>query len=783
MASNPILLKNAQNPAHKKSRFDWVLGLILLLALFLYGWQIWKAGSANAFYTAAIKSMTESFKNFWYGSFDPSGYITVDKPPVALWFMAISAKIFGVHGWSVVLPSVLFGVGSVYLMFRLVQPYFGRNAGRLTALAMTLTPIVVADSRTNNMDATLVFFLLLALWFLEKAIGSKKTWPLLVSFSLIGIAFNVKMLQAFMILPAMYLFYWLAANEKWTKKIKKLIFATIGLAIFTLAYPVSVDLTPASQRPYVGGSEHNSELELAFGYNGTERLLGQTTGTGGAFGGGMNAKTQGKNKGGMPGGAQMPTGSKKAQKNGQLPTGNRGGAPGGQKGKFGGPGGNKGGQKGGPGKMGGAGGGAFNIGTIGPFRLFQSELGPQISWLLPFALIGLIGGLVYFRDRKRRWYSLSHQQKQLILWAGWLVPVYGFFSVASFFHPYYTIMLAPPIAALFGIGLTSLIALFKKNGRTNWKFYLLPLAILATAVLQAWYVSSYYSWATWVIMIFAVAMSALLIIFPQNRFSTIFIGLATIGILAAPGWWSLTPTLAAESAQIPTSGPDLLSSSQSGPGGGMSSIGGSNINTKLVKYLKAHQGNAKYLFATSDSSTAAPYIIKTNESVMAMGGFNGTDPAITLSQFKKLVKTGQLKYYYSSGRSGNTAIVNWIKKHAKKVSSKLWQDSRSQQSNSFGGQGTTTANKKQSAVPNKSAASRTKASPKGQKPAGPKSGGLKGAPGKRPAKKSAASQQKIKVKSPKKSGTSEVTQSMTAGMPGGMGGQSAVLYDLTTIYK
>ena len=461
MATNNQSIENTQTHDQRQFRFDWILGAILLLALFLYGWATWKAGSANAFYTAAIKSMTESFHNFWYGSFDPAGYITVDKPPVALWFMAISAKIFGLHGWSIVLPSVLFGVGSVYLMYRLVQPYFGKNATRLSALALTLTPIVVADSRTNNMDATLVFFLMLALYFLEKSIDSRKIWSLLISFALIGIAFNVKMLQAFMILPAMYLFYWLAANETWKKKITKLTLATVTLMVFTLAYPISVDMTPASSRPYVGGSETNSLLELAFGYNGSERLLGQTTGTGGTFGAGMNSKTTNKKGGGMPGGGTAPTGMKQNGKN-QTP-------PGGKQMK-GQPNG-----KGGPGKMGngGGGGGAFNIGTAGPFRLFQSALGPEVSWLLPFAIFGLIGGLVYFRDRRKRWFNLSKQQKQLILWTSWLIPVYGFFSIASFFHPYYMIMLAPPISALFGTGVTALVSLFRNSVKTSWKFYLL----------------------------------------------------------------------------------------------------------------------------------------------------------------------------------------------------------------------------------------------------------------------------------------------------------------------
>lgn len=145
-----------------KRRLDWWLVAILLLAAFLYAWNIWEAGSANDYYTAAVVSMTKSWHNFWYGAFDPAGFITVDKPPVALWFMAISGKIFGVYGWSVVLPSILFGIGSVYLIYAMVKRVFGAWPAWLSALIMTLTPIVVADSRTNNMDATLVYFLLLA---------------------------------------------------------------------------------------------------------------------------------------------------------------------------------------------------------------------------------------------------------------------------------------------------------------------------------------------------------------------------------------------------------------------------------------------------------------------------------------------------------------------------------------------------------------------------------------------------------------------------------------------
>lgn len=761
----------------KKRRWDFdpYLLVILLLALFLYGWAIWQAGSANSFYTAAITSMTQSFKNFWYASFDPAGYITVDKPPVALWFMAISAKIFGVHGWSVVLPSVLFGVASVYLMYCLIKPYFGKLAGRLAALAMTLTPIVVADSRTNNMDATLIFFLLLALFFLEKAVISKKPWWVMGSFALVGVAFNVKMLQAFMILPAMYLFYWLAARENWKQKLKKLTYGTIALAVFTLAWPLSVDLTNSSNRPYVGGSEHNSVLELAFGYNGSERLLGQTTGTGGSFGKGMNSKKKG----------QVPGGGTKNNKQamGQRPTGNKKGLqaagkkPGnsmkGPQAQTGGPGGTRAG-----GKTGGGGGGAFAIGTAGPLRIFQSDLGPQIAWLLPFALFGLFGGMIYYRDKKKKWYQLTQQQKQTLLWVGWLVPVYGFFSIASFFHPYYMIMLAPAIAGLFGIGGKVLIEMNRSLPRTNWKFYLLPLALLATTALQAWYVYSYYPWLTYFLLALGIALASALVLVHDHLTKKMAVIGGITTILLSPGWWSLTPTLAAESSAIPSASPDLLSGN-GGAGGGM---GDSNVNKKFLSYLQKHQGKAKYLMGTNDSNSAAPYIIKSGKAVMALGGYNGTDEALTLKQFKHLVKTGQIKYFYISGKTASASsgqigkILQWIKKNGTKVAANKYGGTTSSTTSSLS-KNTNPKNgtPKMGGAPNSlgNQAPGRQGQPGGMNKQGmqPNSSGMKKGqkPGKKPTKRST---KKIKKGSLKK-GTGQM----------GMGGmQSGVLYDLSSIY-
>nr|WP_129045264.1 glycosyltransferase family 39 protein [Companilactobacillus metriopterae] len=719
----------------KNHRYDyWLIG-ILILAAFLYAWNIWEAGEANSFYTSAIVSMTQSFKNFWYASFDPAGYITVDKPPVALWFMAISAKIFGVHGWSVVLPSILFGIGSVYLIYNVVGKRFNKVAARLSALVMTLTPIAVADSRTNNMDATLVFFLLLSVFFVQKAVIKNQQRYLWIGMSLMGISFNIKMLQAFMILPALYLYYLLAANTSWKKRIGHLAIGTIFLAVFTLAWPLSVDLTNSNSRPYEGGSETNSALELAFGYNGTQRLLGQTTGTGGAFPGmGSSSKKSnessstskssnnaqggaptGNQQGGTPpggnggtppngnGGGTPPNGN---QQGGTPPNGNGGNAPTGNKQGGTPPKGMEMGQ-GGPGKngKGGAGGGAFNTGTVGPLRLFQKELGPQISWLLIVSILGLISSFVYYRGSKDKWYKLNIKRNELILWAAWLVPVAGFFSVAGFFHPYYTIMLAPAIATLSGIGIYTM---FKQWKQKNWKSLLFPTAILSTVALQAWYVNDYYSTLSIVFLVVGIIISSIMYILPWIKKGSLTTkSVATTGVILImlfPAFWSLTPTISGESAQIPTAGPDLLSSQGGGMGtnaGGM----GSQVDTALLNYVTKHQGSAEYLFATDDSSTAAPYIVKTGKAVMAMGGFNGTDPAITLKEFKQLVKDGKIKYYYSGGKAGsaNSEIVSWIKKNAKTV--KL------------------------------------------------------------------------------SSSTSSKNSSTQGGMPGGMGGQSGTLYDLSSIYK
>ncbi|WP_251034541.1 glycosyltransferase family 39 protein [Pseudomonas sp. ISL-88] len=674
----------------KKREMDAVLIIILLASAFLNMYNIWNDDTVNPYYTAAVTSMLQSFHNFFYASFDAAGFITVDKPPVTYQIQTISALIFGMHGWSVILPQALAGVGSVLLMYLLIKPTFGKTAARIASFVMACTPIAVAVARTNNVDALLVFFLLLATWLLFKAIRKGKLIWLLAAFFVVGAGFNTKMLQAYMILPAFLLFYLIAANAAMKKKIISLVSALAVLAAVSLSWALIVDNIPASKRPYIGSSQTNSVLELAFGYNGIQRLTGQNSGGGQGGPNGdaskeMSFSDKGSSQTQAPPNNSSSSSSSRNDKssngtmtappsNGQMPSG--GEMPNGGQG---GPGGGKGGT--GTGSKMQSGSGMFGTGTPGPLRLFQTELSDQISWLLPFAIFG-IAGLFIAGARERR---LSVEQKEMVFWVAWLVPIAGFFSVAEFFHHYYLIMLAPPIAALVGAGWVALVHLYRNQ--TGWKSWLLPAAIIATTGFELFILRNYNDqigagWSIGAGVIGALSAIALLVFKQRQQPVSYYVSLAALLVLLVmPIYWASTPLLYGGNSSQPETGPQLAS--MGGKGMGMSDA---TVNEKLIKYVEKNNSGAEFLFATTDSNTAAPYIIKTKKAVMAIGGFSGSDPAVTLTQFKRLVKEGKVKYFLASGmgKGGNNDIVEWVQKNGKKVSSDKWQSSSDQKTKNTG---------------------------------------------------------------------------------------------------
>ncbi len=705
----------------KKMGSDVVLLVILLLAAFLYGYGIWNDQYANTYYTTAVGSMMQSFHNFFFASLDSAGSVTVDKPPVTFWIQTIFALIFGLHGWSVILPQALGGVGSVLLVYLLVKPTFGLTPARLAALAMAVTPVAAAVSRTNNIDAMLVFTLLLAAWFLFKGTRSNKLGSLLAAFALIGVGFNEKMLQAYMVLPAFYLFYILAAKVNWKRKIAVLAASTILLVVVTLSWAVTVDSIPASERPFMGSSGTNSVLNLAFGYNGVSRLTGDR-GTG-ASGGGMTGNFPAMN-GDMPAmngtggqtaadgtrtdggrgtaaqGSSTATGSEDGGIQGQMPSngtdaGGRqfGGGDGGQ--------GTRGGMNGG----GGGGGGMFNTGTAGPLRLFQKDLSGQASWLLPFLLFGCIG---LFASLRRKNFTQKH--KEALFWLAWLVPIMGFFSIAGFFHQYYLVMMAPPIAALVGAGWSQLWSLYRE--RTGWLSWLLPAATLLTAVFQ-WYIIHPYDdtiGSGWSIGVLAAGIVvALLLVVLKGKEKPFMYALGVTGLLVlliGPLYWAITPITYGLNSMTPAAGPD--SSSGMGGGGqggairggfgqgttgqaatnqapsGLGAMGrnsSAGVNENLLTYLQEHNTGEKYLFAAMDYSTAGPYIIDEGAAVVILNGFNASDTVYTTDTLKALVESGKVKYFLVSsggmggGRGGNSELTTWITENGTEVPATDWQGS------------------------------------------------------------------------------------------------------------
>src|ERR687887_1818389 len=250
------------------------LGAVLALAALLNFWQLDRLGYANTYYAAAVKSMLQSWHNFFFVSFDPGGFVSVDKPPLGFWIETASAKLFGFSGVSLILPEALAAVLSVAVLYRLVARIWGRGAGLLAALFLALTPISVVTARNNTIDSLLVLTVLLAAWAVAWAVETGKLRWLLLCAVLVGLGFNVKMLEAYLVVPAFGLLYLVAAPHRWTTRSWHVGVATLVLLVVSFSWAVAVDLTSANARPYVGSSGTNSAVNLALGYNGLQRLTG-----------------------------------------------------------------------------------------------------------------------------------------------------------------------------------------------------------------------------------------------------------------------------------------------------------------------------------------------------------------------------------------------------------------------------------------------------------------------------------------------------------------------------
>ncbi len=466
----------------------------------LYLWGLGESGYANSFYSAAAQAGSESWKAFFFGSSDAANSITVDKTPLSLWPMALAVKVFGLSSWSILAPQALMGVGTVWLLHGTVRRTTGSAAaGLLAGLAMALTPVAVLMFRFNNPDALLTLLLVgsaaATLRAAEKGAAHPVRWLSLAG-TLVGLAFLAKMLQAFLVLPALGLVYLLVASAPLLKRFGHLLVGFAAMIASAGWWVAVVSWWPESSRPYIGGSQDNSILELTLGYNGLGRLTGDEVGS-------------------VGGGA------------------------------------------------GGAGGGMW--GETGLGRLLNSEIGGQIGWLLPTSLLLLVAGLWLTRRAPRT----DRVRAGLVLWGGWLLVTAATFSLmAGIFHAYYTVALAPAVAALVGIGAwllwehrTSLVASFAAS-----------TAVALTTVLAFFLLGrtdDFVPWLRWAILAVGIA-TALLVAglsrMPQ-RFAATVAALAIAASLAGPAAYAVETAATAHTGSIPSAGPST-GGGFGGPGGG-----------------------------------------------------------------------------------------------------------------------------------------------------------------------------------------------------------------------
>lgn len=622
------------------------LALIILLAATLRFSNINSLGYVNHYYAAAVKSMLQSWHNFFFVAAEPGGSVSVDKPPLGLWLQAISAYFLGVNSLGLLLPQILAGLASVVLVHHLVRRWFGTGAGLLAALALAITPVVVATDRNNTIDSTMIFTLLLAAWAFIKATETSKMRFLLLGSALVGVAFNIKMLAAYLPLPAFFVLYLLGAHETLRCKIGKLVLAGLLLLVISFSWAVAVDLTPEDQRPYVGSSSDNTELTLIFGYNGVSRLLGMARNR---FSPGAMAN---RNPGIQPSNPQPGT-------TGLPPSYPAPSAPGAQpqlnpnQGGIRQPPINQ--RPGNPNQPRNAGGGGagFNIGRPGLTRLFIAPLSKEASWLLP---VGLVSMVLLLAGSRLRW-TLNRKHQALVLWGGWLMTGGVFFSIATFFHEYYLSLLGPPLAALAGIGLRELWEMRKNQPRLAT---LLILAISAgTLAFQFFTAHSFIAspgWLPW--MIGASLIGAILLIVTGKNKQPLALagfGLVILAMYITPFIWSVYTNLSAGSN---LSLPAAYSGQTSHP----IKQGDAQVNQKLLNFLEASTQDITYLMAVPSSMQGADYVLASGRPVLYVGGFNGTDEVVSAEDLAQMVQDGQLRYVYwgAQGIGSKGEITTWV---------------------------------------------------------------------------------------------------------------------------
>lgn len=619
-----------------------LLLLILLLAAGLRFYRLGAYGYGNNYYAAAVESMTQSWHNFFYVAAEPGGSVMVDKPPLGLWIQTVSALVFGVNGFAVALPSALAGVFCVFLSYRILKEPFGEYAGLSAAFVLAVLPVVVAVDRTNLLDSMVVCASLCAVFLMLKAVRKRQWGWLCLSFFVVALGFNIKMLQAFLVLPALGIVYFFAAKYRWWEKVLHLSLATAILLAVSFSWIVIVDLTSEENRPYASSTESNSMMELVFGHNGLNRLLSFRD----QIKLGMAEIQQRPDS--RPTGPQQDQNPSQAPQQWKPPAGQQDGVLPEAYPYLGG-------------MLSDGAGGRKNdeIGEAFWLRLFHQPLATDIAWVLPVGIVLMVVSFLVIGFKGE--YFL--QRTFLSVFSIWLLIELIFFSIADFFHAYYLIMLGVPLAAVIGIGFW---ALNKLRLEKPWMAFATVTFLLAGATtyqLSLLNLSNELATAQIIILMICVFFAAFFLMLsivqekPQNWGVTL--GVSLVAFLIVPFIWSMIGVwgenpirkinYTGAQSYISISYGNLLSEPQQ----------------KLLDFLIENSKEGQSIGIVNTSSQAAPFVLVSGRGVFTTGGFTGGDPVVSDKEIIEMLRSGEIFFAFPTfgERPTEKRLQNWLRQN------------------------------------------------------------------------------------------------------------------------
>ncbi|WP_319452732.1 MULTISPECIES: glycosyltransferase family 39 protein [unclassified Mycobacterium] len=563
------------------------LVLLLVATAALYLWNITINGMGNPFYAAAAQAGSRDWEALLFGSLDAQNFITVDKPPLSQWVMGLSGQLFGFSSASMLIPQALMAVAAVALTYAAVARISGQWTGLLAGLALAVTPVAVLMFRFNNPDAAMVLLMTAAAYCTVRALQHNGARWLALAGVAVGFAFLAKMLEGVMVMPALGAAYLVAAPVPMRRRLLHLLGAAAAFVAAAGWFVVLTLLWPASSRPYLAGSADNNFMNLVLGYNGFARVMGRN----------HPAFTPPPADVGTFAGTQLRTGPQMA---------------------FGG----------------------FGSQSSGSMRLVSGEFGYEIGWLLPTALVATVLVVIARGSAPRT----DLVRAGAIMFGGWLAIDAAVLTLMhGMIHPYYSLSIAPPIAAMFALGVGQLWA----RRESAWYRGALAILLLATGAFGWWILHRNSDWLPalrWAVLAVAVAAAVVLasgwLARARPAAAAAALALALTAALAGPTAYAVATVGAAHEGGGPSVGP-----AQDGHFGGGMARGVDS--PELADMLK--QTDTKWSAAIERSSSAAALELSSGTSVMAIGGFSGTDPAPTLPQFKDDVANHRVAYYVSTG--------------------------------------------------------------------------------------------------------------------------------------